>query len=151
MSDPAVSSAEQFRQAAAERAQRARPITLPSGLVARLLKPSPFELMMYQGSLPQSIAAVISPGTDGPRLTREDVAAAAVKFVNLVRHIFVWPKVPDECMPGVGITLSDIDWALAWSRGEVTEADAAPAALEDFRSATASGGPAGAAVPVPAV
>jgi hypothetical protein len=101
--------------------KRAEVILLPSGLKARLVKPSPWESFMHAGTLPQSLAASISPAKDTPVVNYSDAVQMARRTVDLVRFVFVDPQVPDQCRPGLDIPFSDIEFALSWARGEVTD------------------------------
>ncbi len=130
-----ISSKDDFRRAAeAERAKRAEDVRLPSGLTAKLVKPTPMELFFMQGSLPQGIAARLDVGAThaSPTLTPEDLVALAHQTVDLVRFIFVAPRVPDESKPGQDILMSDIEWALRWARGEVVQLPVASSQLPEL-------------------
>lgn len=112
---------EEFRQAMkAERARRALLVKLPSGLSAKLVRPTAGEMFLRTGKLPQSIAARIEGG-EGDILS-EDLARIARQTVDLCRFIFFEPRVPDELEPGVDISYGDVEFALRWARGEVEPA-----------------------------
>jgi hypothetical protein len=119
-------------QAAAEveRQKRAEPVKLPSGLVARLIRLTPFEALLYLGQLPQNIAARIVPGENVAVDSPVDLIAMSRQLIDTVRFVFVDPRVPDEVKPGTGIPIPDIEYALRWARGEVA-ADGRD--LESFR------------------
>ncbi len=119
-----VSSLDEFRAAAqAARAARAQVIKLPSGLHAKLVKPTPGEQFLQVGFLPQRVAAKIAPAAVGDvaGFSSEDTVAIARRTVELVRFVFFDPRVPDECKPGIDIPYGDIDFAIQWARGEVTD------------------------------
>ena len=131
-----VSSMDEFKAAAlAERFKRAEVITLPSGLKAKLVKPSPWESFMHAGTLPQSLAASISPAKESAQINYSDAVSMARRTVELVRFVFVDPQVPDVCRPGLDIPFSDIEFALQWARGEVTDSGQN---LDTFRDERAS-------------
>jgi len=137
-----ISIAEDFRQAAeAEREARAVPVRLPSGLVGRLIKPTPLEVMLRCGRLPQSLAAAISAAAQTAPPTTAEVIQLSQGLVELVRFIFVFPRVPDECKPGQDIPISDIEWAIKWGNGEVVDGQPAPTDLAGFSGTTPAGGP----------
>lgn len=117
-----ISSLDDFREAARlEREKRAEPVRLPSGLVARLVRPTPLELLYITGRLPQSVAARISPAPGQPPLTARDVIELGRQLNELVEFVFVSPRVPEEAKPSVDIAVSDIEYALRWARGEVLD------------------------------
>ena len=117
-----VSTLAEFRAAAlAAREARAQVIQLPSGLKAKLVKPTPGEQFLQVGFLPQSLAAKIAPAGEGTGLAYEDAVAVARRTVELVRFVFFEPRVPDECKPGIDIPYGDVDFAIQWARGEVTD------------------------------
>lgn len=117
----AVSTREQFRTAAdADRASRVQLVKLPSGLLALLVKPSPVEAFYILGQLPQRVAAVVAPG-GVKRFNPEEQAEAARQTIAMARFVFFEPRVPDDLVPGAGILVSDVEWALRWAGGEVTE------------------------------
>ena len=117
-----VSSAEEFRSAAmAERYKRSEMVQLPSGLWARLVKPTAWQVFLATGMLPQSVAARISPAPEGTPSVA-DAYAISRNVGDLVRFVFVEPAVPDDARPGVDIPCSDVEWAVRWARGEVTPA-----------------------------
>jgi hypothetical protein len=144
-----IARPEDFRNAAEiERQKRAEPVQLPSGLVARLVRLTPFEALLYLGQLPQNIAARIAPGENTPPDSPADLVAISRQVIDTVRFIFVEPRVPDDVKPGTGIPISDIDYSLKWARGEVA-GDGRD--LDSFRRNTgeraAASGPASADVP----
>lgn len=120
MANNGVSTPEQFREAArADREKRAEAVRLPSGLVARLVRPTAQESLYFTGRLPQSLAARISPAKDQPPASREDIVALARQLLEFTAFIFVEPSVPEDLPPGIGIPIEDVDYALRWARGEV--------------------------------
>lgn len=131
-----LSTKDDFRRAAeAEREKRAESVRLPSGLVAKLVKPMPMELFFMQGSLPQGIAARLPEISDfkseiSAAIAPEDLVALARQTVELVRFIFLSPGVPGECQPGRDILMSDVEWALRWARGEVVTIETGDLRLE---------------------
>jgi hypothetical protein len=142
-----AATTEQFRQAAGkEREKRAVPVRLPSGLTAMLVKPTPLEILLRTGRVPQSFAARISPGEKNPLLTAGDWLKLSGQMVELVRFIFYAPRVPDECVPGLDIPISDIEWSLRWSNGEVEAAQPASPDLAEFSEGAADSGPTGGAL-----
>jgi hypothetical protein len=117
-----VSSLEEFKKSALEdRIKRSEVVTLPSGLKARLVKPTAWETFMQSGTLPQSVAASFSPSSDSKGMSFDDAVSIARRTVELVRFVFVDPSVPEQCRPGIDIPFSDIEFALQWARGEVTD------------------------------
>jgi hypothetical protein len=147
-----VSSLEEFRHAAQmERDKRAEHVKLPSGLVARLVRMTPMEHMLFTGQLPQRLAAELRPGSEYVERTVEYLTELSRRAIEQVRFVFVSPRVPDELRPGIDISFADVDWALRWSRGEVAGAGQD---LAEFRQpgdagATAEAGPDSGDVPVP--
>jgi len=129
-----IAGAEEFRAAAAiAREKRAEIVLLPSGLRARLVRFSPLEATLYLGQLPQGVAARIAPEQEGV-VSPEQLVRMAQQVVEAVRFVFVEPRVPDELKPGNDIAVSDIEYALSWSRGEIAA---------DGRDLAAFRGPAG--------
>lgn len=116
------STKSEFRAAMArERERRSELVSLPSGLVARLVRPTPGEMFMRTGRLPQSVAARLSGGAN-EAAAGEELIALAKQTVELCRFVFVEPRVPDELEPGVDVSYDDIEFALRWARGEVGNA-----------------------------
>lgn len=76
---------------------------------------------MHAGTLPQSLAASISPTKNNLPVEYSDAVQMARRTVDLVRFVFVEPQVPDQCRPGLDIPFSDIEFALQWARGEATD------------------------------
>jgi hypothetical protein len=118
-----VSSIEQFREAArSDREKRGVLIKLPSGAVAKLVRPTPQEMFLRTGRFPQSLAARIAPQPGVVQRTDPD---AVIEFartqVELVEYIFLSPRVPQDAKPGIDIAYSDIEFALMWARGEVDD------------------------------
>lgn len=118
-----VSSLEQFRAAArSDRERRGVLIKLPSGSVARLVKPTPQEMFLRTGRFPQSLAARIAPQ---PGVEHKADADAVIEFartqVELVEYVFLEPRVPQDAKPGIDIAFADIEFALMWARGEVDD------------------------------
>lgn len=128
-----VSSKAEFREMVQrQREQRAELVPLPSGLVARLVRPTPGEMFMRTGRLPQSVAARIAgvvPGT----MTGEELVAVAHQTVDLCRFVFYEPRIPDDLEPGVDISYEDLEYALRWARGEVAPDGDAGRDLAEFR------------------
>jgi hypothetical protein len=127
-----VSSIEDFRAAArADREKRGVLIRLPSGAVAKLVRPTPQEMFLRTGRFPQSLAARIAPQ---PGIEHKTDPDAVIEFartqVELVEYVFLDPRVPQDAKPGIDIAYSDIEFALMWARGEV---DDEGNALETFR------------------
>jgi hypothetical protein len=171
MATNGVSTIDDFRNAArADRQSRAEAVRLPSGLIAKLVRPSPLELMLFTGQLPQSLAARISPAdaTGTPSAGLQEVVKLAQRLLEQVRFIFESPRVPDEAKPGIDIPVSDVEYALRWARGEIVgvhghapaggDGEAVPASrgdLAEFRGerggaeATPAAGPSGGDVRLP--
>ena len=117
-----ASSIEEFKAAAlAERVRRAVVIKLPSGMSAKLVRMTPDELFLRTGRFPQGIAAKIAPSPSNEKVDPDKVIQFARVTVEMVEYIFVEPRVPEDLKPGQDIPYSDIDFALAWARGEVTD------------------------------
>jgi hypothetical protein len=115
-----ISTVEQFRRAAqADRERRGELVTLPSGLTAVLVRPTPAELFLRTGLLPQSVAAHLAGEDAGATMDGEQVVRIARQTLDLCRFVFVAPRVPDELQPGIDIPVADVEWALRWARGEV--------------------------------
>ena len=115
------SSLSEFRSAVeADRERRAELVTLPSGLNARLVRPTPAELFLRTGLLPQSVAAQLAGEEAGSALAGGQLIRIAWQTLDLCRFVFLAPRVPDELQPGNDIPVSDVEWALQWARGEVT-------------------------------
>lgn len=131
-----VSSRSEFQRAAeADRERRAEVVALPSGLTAKLVRPSPMELFLETGRLPQSVAAHLA-GEESGIFESSEVVRMACQTIDLCRFVFFAPRVPDELQPGVDIPASDVEWALRWARGEVASDGSS---LAEFRGG-ASGG-----------
>ena len=134
-----VSTPEECRAAAfAERVKRSQVVTMPSGLKVRLVKPTPWESFMQAGTLPQSVAAAILPDTSGNQISEAEGLQMARRANDFLRFIFVEPRVPDECKPGIGIPNSDIRYAVSWARGEVTDSGQNLAEFPDNRPGAAT-------------
>ena len=125
-----VSDITEFKAAAlAERIRRAKPVPLPSGKIAKLVKPSGWEIMVMTGQLPQSVAAKMAPETN-QMVSSSEMMAISRSIMDLISFIFVSPGVPDEARPGIEISFGDIEYAVAWARGEVTDSGQS---LAEFR------------------
>jgi hypothetical protein len=133
-----VSSLDEFRRAAEDsRMMRSVVVTLPSGARARLCKPTPTEMFLRTGRFPQSLAAKISPSEKEVQpYQAADVVEFARTQVELVEYVFVSPRIPAEAKPGIDISFEDIEFALQWARGEVTDSGQN---LADFRGGRAIG------------
>ena len=85
MTSNGFSTLDDFRTAAqVEREARAEAVRLPSGLVARLVRPTPMEHLFFTGQLPQSLAARVRPdpsgtGRSGGATNLDDVVLLAGK------------------------------------------------------------------------
>jgi hypothetical protein len=121
MASNGFSTLDDFRAAAQmEREARAEAVRLPSGLVARLVRPTPMQYLLLTARLPQGLAARIRAGDRVPPSVDEAVQMAQ-RLVEELRMIFLWPRVPDELKPGVDISEADVDFALRWGRGEIVQ------------------------------
>jgi hypothetical protein len=116
-----VSSASEFHAAAiADREKRAVNVPLPSGCVARLVRPEPYESLLFLGIVPQSLAAGVLGAESGTRDVEEIKQRGAAER-SYLRLIFMSPRVPDEAQPGVDISIEDVRYAVRWAGGEVTD------------------------------
>jgi hypothetical protein len=102
-----------------DRERRSELVTLPSGTTAKLVRPTPAELFLRTGLLPQSVAARFASEDAAGALASEELVHIAQQTVDLCRFVFFAPRVPDELQPGIDIPASDVEWALRWARGEV--------------------------------
>jgi hypothetical protein len=132
MTSNGFSTLDDFRAAAqVEREARAEAVRMPSGLVARLVRPTPMEHLFFTGQLPQSLAARLRPDPDASPLAPlpggeglgvrgiEDIVLLAQRLIEQLQFIFVSPRVPDEARPGLDIPVPDVEYALRWARGEI--------------------------------
>lgn len=135
MSKPSgISGLKEFRAAAdVARAKRAEEVKLPSGLTAWLVRPTSAERFFIAAQLPEGMAAAVTEGEERLPTTEEAVALAA-RTVDLVRLVFLSPRVPDEARPGIDIPIADIEWALKWAAGQ-TGGEAPAGDLASFRVA----------------
>jgi hypothetical protein len=116
------SSLGDFRQAAqAEREKRAVNVRLPSGMVARLIRPTPYECLLFLGKIPQSMAGAVLSPDQGTPLPRSELVSTGQQENYFLRSIFVHPRVPDEAQPGVDIPITDVQYAIRWAGGEVAD------------------------------
>jgi hypothetical protein len=116
------SSLGEFREAArAEREKRAVSVRLPSGMVARLIRPTPYECLLFLGKIPQSMAGAVLSPDQGTPVPRSELVSTGQQENYFLRSIFVYPRVPDEAQPGVDIPITDVQYAIRWAGGEVTD------------------------------
>lgn len=118
-----ISSAEEFRRAAAARArQQAQPLTLPSGLVVLARRLDPMWYIETLGRLPQDVAAKIAPQENSGPLSPESLTCGAQDLIRLVQAIVIEPRLSlapgaDEISPH-DISDEDLAAILAYGRGE---------------------------------
>jgi hypothetical protein len=127
-----IATAADFRERMArERGRRAELVRLPSGLTVKLVRPTPGEMFLRSGKLPQSVAARIAGGS--AEIAGDDLIRIAQQTVDLCRFIFFEPRVPDELEPGFDICYEDVEFALRWGRGEVAPDGNTGRDLAEFR------------------
>jgi hypothetical protein len=118
-----IATAQDVRAARlAERSAKAVAVTAPSGTRYRLYQPTPGELLVLVGMLPQSLAAQISPAEDRS-LTLSEQLDLARQRAALLEMVIVEPAV--ALHPGSGelsildIPEADREFAWKWGYGEI--------------------------------
>jgi hypothetical protein len=144
MASNGFSTLDDFRAAAQmEREARAEAVRLPSGLVARLVRPTPMEHLFFTGQLPQSLAARLRPDPSGTGRSAgatnlDDIVQLALRLIEQLQFIFVSPRVPDEARPGLDIPVPDVEYALRWARGEIAQVSGAGCQVPGGKNEVAS-------------
>ncbi len=122
----------------AERAAKAVIVTAPSGARYRLYQPTPGEMLVLVGMLPQSLAAQISPAEDRS-LTLEEQIQLARQRAAVLELVIVEPAVAlrprDEELSLLDIPEADREFAWRWAYGEIAP-DGSD--LSSFRAAPGS-------------
>ena len=152
-----IATTEDFRQAAAAKAEPERVVLPKLGKAVLLRRPSPM-WFVFRGRLPQSLAVRALPEAGCPNLgganAAEDLLRLADWMVALLEEVFVEPRVslhpgPGEISPEL-LDSEDVNFIIRWAYGEVGSEGRDDLALFRREREPAAAGAGGGDVVVPA-
>ena len=88
-----ISTPDEFRRKFADLVrEEANRLTLPSGLVILARRCTPLQMLILTGTLPQGLAAGLSPDTS-KTLDNADIVRVARTTIDIVRRTVIEPKI----------------------------------------------------------
>lgn len=119
-----VATAEDFRRKAEEQSLGIEEeLTLPSGLVIKVRRPTPLWWITHRGILPSRMAAMASGNEVSSTMSNEDLVEWSKFVVTLMETVVISPRIrpnpgPDEVDPNL-IQLSDMMTIIRYAGGEI--------------------------------